>query len=103
FLSVHINSATASAKGTETFYTSPKSQSYATTIHKKLVQATGFTDRGAKVRSLYVTRNTKMPAVLIEIGFISNPVEAREMAKEEFQQRIADAVYEGIKEYVAQN
>ncbi|MFT9849655.1 N-acetylmuramoyl-L-alanine amidase [Aneurinibacillus sp. REN35] len=103
FLSVHINSATASAKGTETFYYSSKSQSYASVIHKKLVQATGFTDRGAKARNLYVTRNTRMPAVLIEIGFISNPTEAKEMAKEAFQQRVADAVYEGIKEYVAKN
>ncbi|GEN35910.1 N-acetylmuramoyl-L-alanine amidase family protein [Aneurinibacillus danicus] len=104
FISIHINSSTSAAgKGTETYYYSEKSKEYAATVHKYLVQATGFGDRKMKTANFYVIKNTKMPAILIEIGFISNPTEAREMMKEEFQQRVADAVYAGIKEYVEKN
>lgn len=103
FISVHINAATASAKGTETYYKSEKSKSYANTVHKYLVQATGFTDRKVKQAGFEVIRDTKMPAILVEIGFITNPSEAQQMADEEFQKQVADALYKGIREFVDQN
>lgn len=103
FISVHINSATASAKGTETYYKTDKSKSYANTVHKYLVQATGFTDRKVKQAGFQVIRDTKMPAILVEIGFITNPSEAKQMADEEFQKQVADALYKGIREFVDQN
>lgn len=104
FISVHINSSTsASGKGTETYYHSDKSKAYASTIHKHLVQATGFPDRKIKKANFQVIKYTKMPAILIEVGFISNPSEAKEMQTEEFQQRVADAVYAGLKEYIQNN
>ncbi|MED0736780.1 N-acetylmuramoyl-L-alanine amidase [Aneurinibacillus thermoaerophilus] len=104
FISVHINSATsASAKGTETYYYTEKSKEYAQTIHKYFVEATGFYDRKVKTAKFYVIKNTKMPAVLVEVGFITNPTEAKEMAKDEFQQRVADALYTALREYVEQH
>ncbi|MED0674394.1 MULTISPECIES: N-acetylmuramoyl-L-alanine amidase family protein [Aneurinibacillus] len=104
FISVHINSATSSsAKGTETYYYTAKSKTYANTVHKYLIQATGFSDRKVKKARFQVIRDTKMPAVLVEIGFITNPSEAKQMADEEFQKRVADALYKGIREFVDQN
>jgi N-acetylmuramoyl-L-alanine amidase len=72
FLSVHINSATPTAHGTETFYSTAQSNELAQIMHKHLLKATGFTDRGVKTKGLYVTRYTKMPSTLVEIGFLSN-------------------------------
>ncbi|ERI07523.1 N-acetylmuramoyl-L-alanine amidase family protein [Aneurinibacillus aneurinilyticus] len=104
FISIHINSSTsASGKGTETYYHNDKSKGYASTIHKHLVQATGFPDRKIKQANFQVIKYTKMPAILIEVGFISNPAEAKEMLTPEFQQRVADAVYAGLKEYIENN
>lgn len=90
FVSIHINSASASAHGTETLYNSSRntvtakdgmtSRELASYIQRAVVSTTGFTNRGLKNRTdLSVLNRTKMPACLIEYGFISNTKEAREM------------------------
>lgn len=90
FISVHINSASASAHGTETLWnpnrnstTAKKgltSKELATEMHSGAVSATGFTNRGLKSRTdLAVLNGTKMPACLIEYGFITNSTEAKKM------------------------
>lgn len=110
FVSVHINSAGATATGTETLYNPDRltatkknnltSLELATTMHKYALAATGFRDRGLKQRSvrlknnLYVLENTKMPACLIEYGFISNPTECKTMAAN--TTRYGEALYNGI-------
>ena len=90
FLCVHINSASASAHGTETLWNSDRnsvtkkngltSKELATAMHSGAIAATGFTNRGLVNRpNLYVLKHTKMPACLIEYGFISNKTEAGRM------------------------
>lgn len=90
FLCVHINSASASAHGTETLWSKGRnsatkksgltSQELATAMQRAAVAATGFTNRGLVDRpNLYVLKHTKMPACLIEYGFISNKTEAARM------------------------
>ena len=75
FISFHRNSAAnKSARGSETFvFTSnnSKSKPLAAAIQKKLVQI-GFRDRGVKTANYHVLRETYSPAVLLEVGFISN-------------------------------
>jgi len=90
FLCVHINSASASARGTETLWSKGRnsatkkngltSKELATAMQDAAVDVTGFKDRGLVDRpNLYVLRHTKMPACLIEYGFISNKTEAARM------------------------
>lgn len=90
FLCVHINSASSSARGTETLYNPNRnlatakngitSKDFATAMQKAVVETTGFTNRGLKSRTnLRVLNQTNMPACLIEYGFISNTTEARIM------------------------
>ncbi|WP_054957380.1 N-acetylmuramoyl-L-alanine amidase family protein [Paenibacillus dakarensis] len=104
FVSIHGNSNTSSSpSGTETYYTKGKGEAsgnLAKTIHKHLIKATGFKDRGVKTADYYVTKYTSMPAVLLEVGFLSNKSDEAQMYKEDFQNRVAQGIVNGIKEYL---
>lgn len=58
-------------------------------------------DHGVKTAPFYVLRHTKMPSILAEIAFISNPTEERLMRDEAFLTRIAEAIFDGVRAYVA--
>lgn len=101
FVSIHANSSTSSSpNGTETLYTRDSSKSLANIMHKHLIKATGLTDRKVKYSDLHVTRETKMPAVLLEIGFLSNKGDEAQLFNDDFQNRVAQGIVEGIKEYL---
>lgn len=55
---------------------------------------------GVKQAPFYVLVNAKMPSILAEISFISNPDEERLLARDAYRQEIAEAIFEGIKRYV---
>lgn len=100
YISVHGNTFTNPAvSGTETYYFSENSIELARILHKKIVSAAGFADRGVRKEPYLVLKGTDMPAVLLEIGYLTNPENEEKMFSTDFQQRIADAVYEGILEY----
>ncbi|NGZ77101.1 N-acetylmuramoyl-L-alanine amidase family protein [Saccharibacillus alkalitolerans] len=102
FLSIHGNKASSSsAVGTETYYAdAARSKSLADVIQKHVQAATGFRDRGSKQANFIVIRQTTMPAALVEIGFLSNKEEETLMMREDFQQKVAEAIVAGIKEYL---
>ncbi|MNH45098.1 Sporulation-specific N-acetylmuramoyl-L-alanine amidase [compost metagenome] len=68
-------------------------------IHKHLVQATGLKDRKVRQKNLLVTRETKMPAVLLESGYLSNVYDESVLFDPIAQDRIAAGIVAGIKEY----
>lgn len=101
FISLHTNaSSNSSASGTEAYAYSQSSQGFALgeVIVAELSQITGLRDRGVFARpSLYVLRKTYMPAVLVEMGFITNPVDASLMSSE--PDLFALGIYNGILAY----
>lgn len=102
FISIHINSATnPAANGIETLcYEQFQSKNLAKYIQKALISATGAKDRGVKVTNmLYVLTNTKMPAVLVEAGFISNQEDLYSLVDDDYQDKIAGAIALGICDY----
>lgn len=99
FISIHANSSGTGASGTETYYTREDSRALADIIHKHLIEATGLRDRKVKKESLHVTRETNMPAVLLEPAFINNPDDEKKLFDPTFQDRVADAIVAGIYEY----
>ncbi|MGK5510069.1 N-acetylmuramoyl-L-alanine amidase [Brevibacillus formosus] len=100
FLSIHANAfPKPTAAGTETFYYNENSKDFAQVVHKHLLGATQFPDRGFKKSGFYVIKNTKMPAVLTETGFLSNPQENAQLTNPEFQDKIAKAIVAAIREY----
>ncbi|WP_458122039.1 N-acetylmuramoyl-L-alanine amidase [Paenibacillus sp. Z6-24] len=101
FVSIHANSSSSSAaSGTETYYQRSSSKKLAQTIHKYFVAATGFKDRGVQYGNFHVIRETTMPAVLLEVGFISNRAEESKMMDSAKQDQVAASVVKGIKEYL---
>jgi N-acetylmuramoyl-L-alanine amidase len=65
-------------------------------VHEKLVAGLGAEDRGVKQAPFYVLAGARMPAVLLEVGFISHEGEAARLRAPEYQERIAAAVAEGV-------
>lgn len=102
FVSVHSNSATNSAAhGTETYHSrnaSEASKRMAANINDEMVAATGFRDRGVKAANFHVIKNTHMPAVLVETGFISNPVEEGHLTNPDMQEKMAQAITNGVEQ-----
>ncbi|MBD0380517.1 N-acetylmuramoyl-L-alanine amidase [Paenibacillus sp. WST5] len=100
FLSIHGNSAKASVSGTETYYNKPESLTLANIVHKHVVAATGFPDRKVREADFRVIKKTTMPAVLVEVGYLSNKNDEAAMYKEAFQDQVAAALVTAIKEYL---
>ncbi|OCT14160.1 hypothetical protein A8709_25290 [Paenibacillus pectinilyticus] len=100
FLSIHGNSAKATVSGTETYYNRPESLAFANVIHKYAVPATGFADRKVREADYRVITKTTMPAVLLEVGYLSNKNDETAMYKDAFQDKIAAALVTAIKEYL---
>ncbi|MBQ9914906.1 MAG: N-acetylmuramoyl-L-alanine amidase, partial [Clostridia bacterium] len=106
FVSVHTNSATVpTAHGIETYgYLDAGTVSNGMTskrlseiLLEELIEETGAHERGVKDgKTLAVINSTKMPATLIEIGFISNEEECEKMMTEEYRQKLAQAICDGI-------
>ncbi len=101
FISLHANASNiSSATGSEGYVYSLSSAATPLADHivRRISEATGEPDRGVFARpTLYVLRRTRMPATLIELGFITNPYEARLMA--ESPGLYAGAVYSGIVDF----
>ena len=68
-------------------------------VHRALIRATGAQSRGVRQAPFLVLAGAKMPAALVEIGFISHPQEGRLLGKEKYQQRIAVALAAAVREF----
>ena len=101
FISIHTNaSSNPAASGTEAFAYSEPSRAFSLgeDIVEGIVNVTGLRNRGVVARpGLYVLRRTNMPAVLVEMGFISNPEDAELMANS--PELFAEGIYRGLLDY----
>ena len=69
-------------------------------VQNTLVQNTGAVDRGVKHARFVVLIGTKVPAILIETGFVSNPVEGQKLTTAAYQHKIAAAIAEGVDAFL---
>lgn len=68
-------------------------------VESQFEKRAGRKSRGVKQSSLWVLWNTAMPSVLIEIGYLTNPKEERELKTDEVQEYIASAIFRAIRDY----
>ena len=102
FISIHCNSFPQSIwSGAQTFYYSGQHESkqLALAIQSELVKRLGPNRRQANAGDYRVLKDTRMPAVMVEVGFLSNPKEARLLADPNYQEKMANAIYYGILRY----
>ena len=100
FVSIHVNSSTSSTpNGIETHYYHPESIPLAQTVHAALVSSIKANDRGTFKSKFYVINHTTSPAILVEMGFISNTAERGQLVTDERKQDTAKAIMEGINNY----
>ena len=108
FISIHHNASknNPNAHGTEAFYFNRdlgsdiniSSRRAAEILHEQLVKRLDSHPRRVAHKNLSVTRESRVPAVLLEIGFMSNEEEAKKLATESYQWLAAQAIFDGIIE-----
>lgn len=97
FVSVHYNwTQRSSAKGIEIYYNNRRSMRLAANILKASIGAYRTENRGIKNRGFYVLRNNRRPAVLCELGFVSNSGDNRNIQSPSVRQELAERVAAGI-------
>lgn len=101
FVSIHNDSFTnPTAAGTTTFhYGDKESIKLANSVQRSLVEKLGTKNRGARFASLYVLRYTNMPSILVEVAFISNPVEEMLLSSVDGRDNAAESICDGILKY----
>ncbi|NJR64559.1 MAG: AMIN domain-containing protein [Leptolyngbyaceae cyanobacterium CRU_2_3] len=105
FVSIHANSISldrSEVNGVETYYFASGEQ-MARVIQDSIIQGTGMNDRGIRQSRFYVLRRTSMPAVLVEVGFVTGSEDAPRLANEGFRSQMARAIAQGILQYIRQN
>ena len=108
FVSIHANASRGKRKdinGLETYYYRGwRGRLLAKRIQKQILRVSpGSPDRGVKQGRFYVIKNTKMPAVLVEIGFLTGRLDARRLEKTSHRRRVAYAIAKGILEYLSKS
>ena len=103
FLSIHADAFTnREVKGTTAYYYAQgtkQSKLLADSVRTALIDAIGTVDRGTQSCNFYVVKHTDMPAILVEISFISNPDEEKMMNSETGIKKIAQGIADGIADY----
>lgn len=104
FISIHMNSfESPKANGLHVFYASNHEEirPLAENIQERIANITGAEAHAVKTadKNLFLMKNPPIPSVLVECGFISNPVEEKKLNDEDYQARIAWAVAEATEEY----
>lgn len=101
FISVHHNaSVNTSIAGLETYYYHGNSIPLANKIHAQMVRMIGCNNRGVRSARFYVINHTKAPAVLLEMGYVSNPSELQAVQSSARQKVAAEAIANGVVDYL---
>jgi N-acetylmuramoyl-L-alanine amidase len=99
---VHINSleSTSNIYGIETYFQTELSRPLAERVHASLVSGLSEPDRNIRRARFYVINHTPVPAILAEVGYITNKAERDRLATPEYQQKVASALARGVMLYL---
>jgi N-acetylmuramoyl-L-alanine amidase len=96
FVAIHADaSLDAAQRGTSVFWLRPNSVALARAMRRRL-RALGMGESEFRARDLAVTNEARVPAVLVELGFVSNPRQERLLGSPAMQERAADALFEAL-------
>lgn len=103
FVSIHANAIAnrPDVNGLETYYYNSGSR-LAQIIHSSILRNVDVRDRGVRQARFYVLRNNPMPAVLVEVGFVTGTQDEPRLATANYQNQMAQAIANGILQYIQQ-
>lgn len=100
FISIHHDATEdSSISGITTYYTKNFQKPLADFVHEGLANKVDIRDRGVQSSNLLVLRENKQNAILIELGYLSNPTEERVVTTDYYRQQATLGIYEGILNY----
>jgi len=98
FVCIHFNSAKRlGAGGIETYFYGRDSLPLASAIHYYVAGGAPSSNRGVRRRGFYVLRKTRVPAVLVECGFLTNPTEGQYVQTAAYRQKLAEEIAAGVR------
>jgi N-acetylmuramoyl-L-alanine amidase len=104
FVSIHANAVgggRSNVNGMETFYTG--NRELAEAIHRSILRnVTVANDRGVKNSRFYVLRTSRMPAALVEVGFVTGTIDNARLRDPAYRSQMARAIAQGILDYIRQ-
>lgn len=100
FVSIHYNYTwKQQVSGIETFYHNRQSKRLAQDVHRGMLSRVKVVDRRVKYARYYVIRNTSIPSILVEGGFVSNSNERNRMKTAWFRDAVARGIADGIQKF----
>ncbi len=103
FVSIHANAINLSrpdVNGLETYYYSSAGARFARTVHDVVLRMMGMRDRRVRQARFYVLRRTSMPAILIEVGFVTGAEDIHNLRDPEWRSQMANAIARGILTHI---
>lgn len=107
FISIHNNAGSSAARGTETYHNWDNetdlelSRSLARLIQQEVTEEAGTRDRGTYPVGFYVVRWSNMPAVLLEVGFLSNASDRALLLSPAFRRQVAKGIADAVDRFFA--
>lgn len=100
FVSIHYNSSPKKVSGTLTFFYSESDDlKLARAIETRLGQGIGLKSNGLSFGDYHILRENRIPATLVELGFLTNPIDESIVRKASYQKKAAKAIAEGLADY----
>ena len=102
FVSIHCNASPRNGPrrtGSEAYYTTPRSLGLAKVMQQEMLKKLKLKDSGVRACSFVVTREARMPAVLVEVAYLNDPREEALLGSPEFRQRAAEAIVSGLQRF----
>jgi len=110
FISIHMNAESGgnTANGIETYYRAEttsegKSLQLANSVQKTIGSYVKMKDRGVRQEILQVLRDSKVPAILVECGFITNEKEEQKLLDEQYQNLLSEGIAQGVLTFLDEN
>jgi N-acetylmuramoyl-L-alanine amidase len=105
FISIHSDSYSTTSTGTTTYFNStvnfngPRSRQLGQSVQQNLIDNLSTYNRGVKEQEFYVNRMNELPSILVEMAYISNPKEESLLRSNDFRQKVAIGITQGLQAY----
>ncbi|MBY0123913.1 SH3 domain-containing protein [Bacillus sp. S/N-304-OC-R1] len=104
FVSIHFDSSTdRSVNGLTTYYYHDYQKNLAASVHSSVTVKSNIKDRGYRFGDYYVLRENKRNAILLELGYLSNPTEEILISSGQYQDTVTTGIYQGLAKYFQYN